>query len=174
MGNGKIEYNPIDLEQWAVDTFGMVGDESYLRQWVFVVKRVLAPVWEAELSGVPFLNSEGNALTPEMVINMEKRLTHLISISSTFSKAERPQQEELLLAATDPETPRKEVRELVKEINDGGREIIHIPYYVEEKVVEGVEYRDVRLPNLDSKQFKLFKAALGAIGEQYFDNASGD
>lgn len=161
-GEGGVEYNPEDLPQYVNEKFSKLMDDDpyYTDQMVFIILRILQPVYARQLQNKPFITPEGEVVTAELLVDSPKMLTKLRDISYIFEEATPKQQQDLLNAAVNGKI--EDVRQAKNTIKNPGGSKITGSWTVHSK---GDSY-SVEMSDLCEEQVSYIEKALGSGWEQ--------
>lgn len=156
-GENGIEYNPEDLPQYVNEKFSKLMDDDpyYTDQMVFIILRILQPVYARQLQNKPFVTPEGEVITAELLVDSPKMLTKLRDMSYVFEESEPEQQQELLNAAVNGTVD--DVKQVKNQIKNPGGAKITGSWTVHSK---GDSY-SVEMSDLSEEQINYIEKALG-------------
>jgi len=146
------------LLEWATDRLSEYKSPQYIINLVNIVERTFTEVHARYVKGNPFVTSEGEVITVELLIQKRGLIGKLQLTSNAFITATEEDKEKLLNAVvTKPRSDVEAVRDAVQ-----GKRIIKLPY---REIPADEKHTTIAFPDLDRDQRDFLIALIGDSGE---------
>lgn len=168
---------PEEFYSWFTETFADPGNEesdtdncTLIKRIAFLIVRILAPVHGAELTGKPYLDSEGKPLTVERLLETRDIVHKGTHCSYVFDKLEGDKDSQAKLLESIINDTRTEVLDTMDSLSGNSR--IKYRSFKYRLVEKGNGTVDVVFADIEIDQANALIAMLGSAAEEFANELS--